>query len=251
MSVQDMGGRVAWVSGGANGLGRAGAEALAKRGATVVVADLDETRGAALAEELSAQGSGSVFVSTNVLLDESVEQSFQEVLRRFGRLDVIVNSAGAVTQNGVDRNFEKNVDMLLVGVWRAIKYGLPVMVASGGGAIINIASIAGITGSVGADGYGPSKHGVVGLTKDIAIRHSADNVRSVAVAPGYVLTQMTEPFFSSQEESDALINDKLRVPMRRWGRPEEIGAVIGFLASDEASFITGTVIVADGGLTAR
>jgi NAD(P)-dependent dehydrogenase (short-subunit alcohol dehydrogenase family) len=246
-----MSGRVAWVAGGANGLGRAGAEALAKRGAAVVVADLDEQRGTALAAALSEQGPGSVFVSTNVLRDESVEESLQEVQRRFGRLDVIVNSAGVVAQNDVDHNFEKNVDMLLNGVWRGIKYGLPLLVESGGGVIINITSIAGITGSVGADGYGPAKHGVVGLTKDIAIRHSADNVRSVAVAPGYVLTQMTEGFFSSEEDSDELINDRLRVPMRRWGRPEEIGAVIGFLASDEASFITGTVIVADGGLTAR
>jgi meso-butanediol dehydrogenase / (S,S)-butanediol dehydrogenase / diacetyl reductase len=249
--VHDMSDRVAWVAGGANGLGRAGAEALAKRGAAVVVADLDEQRGTQLAEELSGQGPGSVFVSTNVLSDESVAASFQEVERRFGRLDVIVNSAGVVAQNDVDHNFEKNIDMLLNGVWRGITYGLPLLIGSGGGVIINISSIAGITGSVGANGYGPAKHGVVGLTKDIAIRHAADNVRSVAVAPGYVLTQMTQPFFSSEEESAALINDKLRVPMRRWGRPEEIGAVIGFLASDEASFVTGTVVVADGGLTAR
>jgi meso-butanediol dehydrogenase / (S,S)-butanediol dehydrogenase / diacetyl reductase len=249
--VQDMSDRVAWVAGGANGLGRAGAEALAKRGAAVVVADLDEQRGTQLAKELSGQGPESVFVSTNVLIDESVAASFREVERRFGRLDVIVNSAGVVTQNDVNHNFEKNIDMLLNGVWRGVTYGLPLLIGSGGGVIINISSIAGITGSVGANGYGPAKHGVVGLTKDIAIRHAADNVRSVAVAPGYVLTRMTQPFFSSEEESTVLINDKLRVPMRRWGRPEEIGAVIGFLASDEASFITGTVVVADGGLTAR
>ncbi|MFI5621874.1 SDR family NAD(P)-dependent oxidoreductase [Nocardioides sp. NPDC051685] len=242
---------MAWAAGGANGLGRAGAEALARRGATVVVADLDEAGGQACAEQLSAHAAESVFVSTNVLSDESVEASFQEVERRFGRLDILVNSAGVVVQNATDRAFEKNLDMLLVGAWRGVRFGLPLMVKSGGGSIINVSSIAGITGSIGADGYGPSKHGVIGLTKDIALRHAGDNVRSNAVAPGYILTQMTRPFFSSEEESQQLINEKLRVPMRRWGRPEEIGSVIAFLASDESSFVTGTVIVADGGLTAR
>lgn len=248
---QDMLGRVAWVSGGANGLGRAGAEALAKRGANIVVADLDEDRGTAFAEALSAQGVEAIFVSTNVLQDDSMKASFEAADDRFGRVDVIVNSAGVVAQNGTNHAFERNIDMLLNGVWRGVTFGLPHLLKSGGGSIVNITSVAGITGSIGADGYGPAKHGVVGLTKDIALRHAADNVRSNAVAPGYILTQMTESFFGNDEESDALINGKLRVPMRRWGRPEEIGAAIAFLASDEASFITGTVLVADGGLTAR
>lgn len=248
--MQDLLGRVAWVAGGANGIGAAGTEALARRGCTVVIADLDEDRATELAEQLADAASPPVFVRTDVLDDDSVSSSFAEVSRRFERLDILVNSAGIVSR-GRDDDFERNVDMLLLGVWRGLRFGLPLLIESGGGSIINVSSIAGVTGSIGADGYGPSKHGVVGLTKDIAIRHAKDNIRSNALCPGYIATRMTQSRFSTQEESDRLINETLRVPMRRWGRPEEIAEVIAFLASDQSSFITGTTIVADGGLTAR
>lgn len=248
--MEDLLGRIAWIAGGANGIGRAGADALARRGCTVVVADLDEAGADALADNLGDVAAKPVFVRTDVLDDSSVSASFEEVGRRFGRLDIIVNSAGVVSR-GSDSDFEKNVDMLLVGAWRGVRFGLPMLIESGGGSLINMSSIAGVTGSIGADGYGPSKHGVVGLTKDIAIRHAADNVRSNVVCPGYVLTRLTQHYFETEEESDRLINDTLRVPMRRWGKPEEVASVIAFLASDDSSFITGTTIVVDGGLTAR
>jgi NAD(P)-dependent dehydrogenase (short-subunit alcohol dehydrogenase family) len=247
--MHDLLGRVAWIAGGANGIGRAASVALARRGATVVAADLDESGAADLAAELSDAPVAPTFVRTNILEDASMEASFAEVQSRFGRLDILVNSAGVVSR-GNEHDFERNIEMMLVGVWRGVRFGLPLLIASGGGSIVNVSSITGVTGSIGADGYGPAKHGVVGLTKDIALRHAVDGVRSNAVCPGYVLTRMTQRHVDAGE-SDALINDTLRVPMRRWGKPEEIASVIAFLASDESSFITGTTIVADGGLTAR
>src|SRR3569833_972225 len=245
-----MKGRVALVFGGANGIGRAGAEALAERGATVVVADLDVASGQAVSEKLAAGGRPSSFVRVNILEDESVAGAYRVAEERHGRVDVVVNSAGFITQSGDDA-FERNIDMLLHAVYRSVRLGTEVLRRQGGGSIINIASIAGVTGSIGAPGYGPSKHGVVGLTKDYALSTAAEGIRVNVICPGYVWTQQTAAFAPDEAASAALIKDKLRVPMRRWGKPEVIGSVIAFLASDEASFMTGSVVVVDGGLTAR
>lgn len=247
----DMRGKVSLVIGGASGIGRAGAEALAARGADIVIGDVQAQAAREVAEALADKGTRAISVEVDVLDDASVQSAVARVEAEFGRLDVLVNSAGKVTRDGEASDaFERNVDMFLLGVWRGTKYGAEAMRRAGGGSIVNIASIAGITGTIGPWGYGAAKHGVVGMTRSAALQYAPENIRINSVCPGHFGTGMNTRD-QAEDGGMSFIRDVLRVPMGRWGRLEEIGSAIAFLASDDSSFITGQELVVDGGLTAR
>jgi len=249
--MSTMKGHCVLVIGGANGLGRASAEAVAAQGGSVVVADVDDAAGEALVPQLLAAGAPkAAYRHVDVLDDDSVGEGVLAAEAELGYLDGLVNSAGRVQKTGDDA-FDNNVDMLMFGVWRGLMHGIPALKRHGGGAIVNVASLAGVTGSLGSPGYGPAKHAVVGMTRELALKHARDGIRVNALCPGYVETQLNAFLRPDEESSRKLIEERLQVPMGRWGRPEEIGGVAAFLLSDAASYLTGQPIIVDGGIMAR
>ena len=237
-------GRVALVIGGSSGIGRACVDALAAEGAAVVVADV------------TAAGGRAAFFHTTVLEEESVAESVRFAVEAFGGLNILVTSVAGRPPEGVTGAdaWKHMVDLFQTGTYFASRQALPAIIESGNGSVIHIASIAGIRGSLIGDvdttAYPTAKHGVIGLTKTLALHYGPKGVRVNAICPGYIVTQATKHIYEADTDG-AYVRDKLRVPLERWGKPGEIGSVAAFLASDDASFISGQAIVVDGGMTAR
>jgi NAD(P)-dependent dehydrogenase (short-subunit alcohol dehydrogenase family) len=248
-------GRTALVTGGASGIGEASARLLAERKANVIIADLQEERATALAAELADAGHSAIGIAMNVADESSVVTGVETASARFGALDIVVNSAGGhLRGDDAQAGWDHALGVFLRGTFLVCKHSLDHLVASERGAIVNIASIAGITGTPGDDvmstGYNCAKHGVVGLTKSLALIYGRKGVRVNAVCPGYVITEMTRPLWSDEQRSEEVLA-QLDVPLGRWGESSEIGKVVCFLASDDASFMTGQPVVVDGGFMAR
>jgi NAD(P)-dependent dehydrogenase (short-subunit alcohol dehydrogenase family) len=250
-------GRVALVLGGSSGIGRACVDALAADGASVVIADVNDAGGEQAVADVTAAGGSAAFVHTTIMEEESVADSVRFAADTFGGLNILVTSvAGRPPEElrGTPDGWKYMVDMFQTGPYYASRQALPAIIESGNGSVIHVASIAGIRGSLIGDvdttAYPTAKHGVVGLTKSLALHYGPKGVRVNAICPGYIQTQATKHLYEADTDG-SYVRDTLRVPMQRWGRPEEIGTVASFLASDDASFISGQVIVADGGMTAR
>lgn len=250
-------GRVALVLGGSSGIGRACVDALAADGAAVVVADVDDEGGEQAVADATAAGGTAAFVHTTIMEEQSVANSVRYAVDTFGGLNILVTSvAGRPPEEirGTADGWKYMVDMFQTGPYYASRQALPAIIESGHGSVIHIASIAGIRGSLIGDvdttAYPTAKHGVVGLTKSLALHYGPKGVRVNAICPGYVRTQATKQLYEADTDG-TYVRDTLRVPLQRWGQPKEIGTVASFLASDDASFISGQVIVADGGMTAR
>src|SRR5580658_348825 len=243
---------VVLITGGLTGIGRAAAVAFARKGAKVVVAGRRDEVGQALAKELRSLGSEAEFINADVRKEDDVRALVDQTVARFGRLDVAVNNAGTEGQVGpiTDQSAERyaaTFDTNVLGVLLSMKHEVRVMQAQGSGNIVNISSTYGHEGAAGAAVYAGSKHAVEGITKSVALEVVQSGLRVNAVAPGATDTDMLTRFTGTPENKAALVSG---VPMARLGLSEELANAIVFIASDEASYITGHVLNVDGGHTA-
>jgi NAD(P)-dependent dehydrogenase (short-subunit alcohol dehydrogenase family) len=243
---------VVLITGGLSGIGRAAAIAFAKKGAKVVVAGRRDEAGQALAKELRAFGSEAEFIKADVRKEDEVRALVDQTVARFGRLDVAVNNAGTEGKPGpvteqTAETYAATFDTNVLGVILSMKHEVRVMQGQGSGNIINISSTYGHEGAPGASLYAGSKHAVEGLTRSVAREIAKSGIRVNGVAPGPTDTGMLTRFTRTPENKTALATT---VPMGRLGLSEELANAIVFIASDEASFITGHVLHVDGGKTA-
>jgi NAD(P)-dependent dehydrogenase (short-subunit alcohol dehydrogenase family) len=247
-----LGGKVAFVTGAASGIGRATALAFARRGATVVVADIDERGNQDTAETIKSLGGQTLAVGCDVTRGEDVQAALTTTVQTFGRLDYAFNNAGAeqrpnLTADMTEEEWDRIITINLRSVFLCLKYEIPLMLQHGAGAIVNTSSGAGIKVFGRGAAYAAAKHGVVGLTKDAALDYAASNIRINAICPGIIDTEMMDRFTGATPEGrDRVIAQE---PIGRMGRPEEISATVVCLCSDAASFVTGHALVADGGQT--
>ncbi len=240
-------GKTALITGGAQGIGFAGAKLFAEEGARVVIADINEAKGAAAAAEIGAK-----FVKCDV----SKSADVQAAVAACGTVDVLYNNAGIywVGHDGrltdiAEDDWDRVIAINLRSVYLFSKYAIPGMMAKGGGAIINTASSAGVIGIPDCDAYTATKGAIVQLTKSLAAEYGRYGIRTNCIAPAAIMTPMmrqSNPENSTFDEERFL---KLRTPLRRYGTPEEIAKVALFLGSDEASYLNGAIVVADGGIT--
>ncbi|MDG0856252.1 SDR family NAD(P)-dependent oxidoreductase [Roseateles puraquae] len=245
---------VVLITGALTGIGRATALAFAREGAAVAVSGRRDEAGHALAAELRALGARAEYLRADVRVEADVRALVEQVVERFGRLDVAVNNAGTEGQLGLlteqsEDNYRATFDTNVLGTLLSLKHEMRVMLKQGHGAIVNLSSIAGQVGFPGASIYVGSKHAVEGLTKSAALEGAAAGVRVNAVAPGPVQTEMLDRFTGGNE--DAKSGFLASLPARRAGSPEEIAQTILFLASDKARFLTGQCVNVDGGFTAQ
>jgi len=243
--------KIALVTGAASGMGESAAQVFAREGAKVVVADLLEKEGSAVAASIASAGGEGMFLRLDVSGEEQWREAVRATVKRYGRLDVLVNNAGisgAVPDRMSTEYFDKLMAINVRGTFLGMKYAIPEMQKAGGGAIVNLSSISGFVGQEFVHmGYNGAKAAIRMMTKSAAVQYAKDGIRVNSVHPG-----LMPPMRTSVTAADPKLREKLleSVPMRRPGRVEEAAYAILFLASDEASYITGTEVVVDGGFLA-
>ena len=244
--------KVAIVTGGASGIGRATSLAFAKQGAKVAVVDWKEND--EMVDLIKELGSEAIFIKCDVSKAEEVKAMVAEAIAAFGRLDYAFNNAGiegtqANTLECTEQNWDKTLGINLKGIWLCMKHEIPELLKQGKGAIVNCASVAGLIGFAGLPAYVASKHGVVGLTKTTALEYAKLGIRVNAVCPGVIQTPMIDRLTGKTKE--AIEQFTGLEPMGRFGLPEEIANAVVWMCSDEASFVTGHAMTVDGGFVAQ
>ena len=250
--------KVALITGGASGIGRAAALAFAREGAKVVVADVAIAGGEETVQMIQAAGGTAIFVKADVSQGNEVERMVKQGVETYGRLDCAFNNAGiqgdlAQTAECSEENWQRIIAINLTGVWLCMKHEIPFMLKQGCGAIVNTASNFGLVGSNGMPAYAASKHGVVGLSKTAALEYAKAGIRVNAVCPGPTQTPLVDQVLRQQPQLADQIVEAItaREPVGRMGQPEEIAEAVVWLCSDAASFVTGVALAVDGGFVAQ
>lgn len=245
-------GKVALITGGSSGIGRTTALAFAEEGAKVAIAARRSAESEGIVQEIQSKGGEAIFVATDITKPDQVERLVKTTVDRFGRLDVAFNNAGVLgtpfvpTPDYALETWDQVISVNLTGVFLSMKYEIPAILASGGGAIVNMSSIAGKVGGAGGIAYYASKHGVIGATKAAALEYAAQGIRINAICPAVIKTEMADQLLSKAEAPILAAH-----PIGRFGVPEEVSGVVTFLCSNKASFMTGHAYAIDGGLLAR
>jgi len=246
--------KVALITGAERGIGRAVASKMTHEGAMVALADIDLASAQSAAEQLQDEGCRALAIQTDITRESQVQAAVQRAIEHFGRIDILVNNAGknfyydATTMSEADWDNAMNVDVK--GAWLCCKHVLPVMKAGKAGSIINIASVHARITAPQHFPYAAAKSALVGLSRNLALDYASYNIRVNAICPGWVRTALVQGWFDQQPDPKATEDRVLSFqPLRRIGTPEEIANFVAFVASDEASFITGAELVIDGGMS--
>jgi NAD(P)-dependent dehydrogenase (short-subunit alcohol dehydrogenase family) len=247
-------GKVAIVTGGTSGIGRAAAVAYAREGARVVVAGRRAAEGEETVRLIRGQGGDGIFVTTDVSKVAQVKQLVEQTMQKFGRLDFAFNNAGVEQQptpflEQDEETYNRVMDINVKGVWLCMKYEIPAMLKTGGGAIVNTSSSLGVVAMPGIEIYAASKHAVIGLTKSAALEFGKQGIRVNAVLPAAIETDMLQRFVGDKPETRDYMNAKH--PIGRVGKPEEIADAAIWLSSSKSSFVTGHSLLVDGAFTAE
>lgn len=240
--------RIAVVTGGADGIGRATAMRFAQEGAVVVIWDMNEEKGKQTVAEINAAGGKASFLKVNTSNFAEVEAASKKVVEQYGKYEILINNAGITRDSTLKKMtpelWQQVIDVNLTGVFYCAKCAADIMTEQGWGRIVNASSVVALYGNFGQTNYVATKAGLIGMTKTMARELGKKGVTVNAVAPGFILTDMVRKM---PEEVLKSMEDK--VPVKRLGKPEEIAAAYAFLASDDAAYINGTVISVDGGMT--